>query len=522
MMGNFFRVYKKILFVSAFIFALFYLYSNFAEARPGGGHSSRSRSSGGGSSSRSSSGGSKSSGGSRSSSFGGSSSSGSGTPLEARDILIFFTIIGIFLVIVVIVNANQNKTTTVYTDNDSDQEDYARLREQAKYQLELLRSSDTNFSEMLFLDYVQLIFHKYYTEQGKPALKNLSPYFMNAVTGSRSMLQYKEIVINAMNIVGASNSNAGTEITVLIEANYTQMDAANASKSKRFLVEQEWTFFRQGGVQSLPPAKMQVLACPACGAPDSFAGDTKCNACGTDITPSISQWAVMGTKTLYSDAYESDNLVSYEQEMGTNDATIFDSSLNQQLHNFSLAHQISNLNEYLENFKAQLVIPTFKAIYTAWTNKTWNKTRHLVSDFLYETQNFWMQEYKNKGYTNHLKDIEVSQVQIAKVDRDAFYESFTVRIFASCLDYTTDAEGATIGGDKNSPRKFSEYWTFIRRAGVETQKKDEWAIFANCPACAAPLDKMGMSGECGYCSNKVSTGEFSWVLSRITQDEAYF
>jgi hypothetical protein len=110
---------------------------------------------------------------------------------------------------------------------------------------------------------------------------------------------------------------------------------------------------------------------------------------------------------------------------------------------------------------------------------------------------------------------------LVKIDIDKYYESLTVRIFAGCKDYTTkDETGKVVGGKKDKIRVFSEYWTFVRRVGMEKQPKDSLDLAA-CPSCSAPLDKMGQAGTCGYCSNKISTGEFSWVLSRITQDEAY-
>ena len=76
-----------------------------------------------------------------------------------------------------------------------------------------------------------------------------------------------------------------------------------------------------------------------------------------------------------------------------------------------------------------------------------------------------------------------------------------------------------MGGSKKSARVFSEYWTFIRRTGVEN--KEEEFNMNNCPNCGAPADKMGQAAICEYCNSKVSTGDFSWILARIVQDEEY-
>ena len=82
-----------------------------------------------------------------------------------------------------------------------------------------------------------------------------------------------------------------------------------------------------------------------------------------------------------------------------------------------------------------------------------------------------------------------------------------------------DEAGKLIGGSKTKKREFSEYWTFLRRAGIEI---DEASVTLNtCPSCGAPADKIGQAAECGYCGSTINQGDFSWVLAVITQDEVY-
>jgi ribosomal protein L37AE/L43A len=109
------------------------------------------------------------------------------------------------------------------------------------------------------------------------------------------------------------------------------------------------------------------------------------------------------------------------------------------------------------------------------------------------------------------------KIHVAKIETDRFYEAITLRIFASTKDYVTDKSGKLLAGNNKNPRIFSEYWTFIRRTGVENDDYD----MNTCPNCGAPLDKMGQNGVCDYCGAKVTTGDFSWVVAIITQDEEY-
>ena len=109
-------------------------------------------------------------------------------------------------------------------------------------------------------------------------------------------------------------------------------------------------------------------------------------------------------------------------------------------------------------------------------------------------------------------------MKISNIVLDAFYESITVRIFASMLDYTVDEKtGEVLHGDARRPRVFSEYWTLIRRVGHSPSK----AAGVQCPACGAPLDRVNQAGACEYCQCVITKGDFDWVLSNIEQDEVY-
>ena len=117
--------------------------------------------------------------------------------------------------------------------------------------------------------------------------------------------------------------------------------------------------------------------------------------------------------------------------------------------------------------------------------------------------------------TNRVENVSVTRVVLVKLDSDAFYEAATVRIFAQALDWTEDASGKVVGGNKSRPRSFSEYWTFLRAIPGTA------AAPSACPSCAAPLPPGGGATVCAYCGSKLVGGGFDWVASRIEQDDAY-
>jgi hypothetical protein len=59
---------------------------------------------------------------------------------------------------------------------------------------------------------------------------------------------------------------------------------------------------------------------------------------------------------------------------------------------------------------------------------------------------FWIKAYQRAGLKNKLENITISNVQFVALDMDKFYESITVRIYASSLDYVEDSAGRVKGG----------------------------------------------------------------------------
>lgn len=385
-----------------------------------------------------------------------------------------------------------------------------------------LLQKDPDFSNVLFLDYVRGLYYQFYYFSNTQKLSLLTPFVDTALRLSREKevaetgVQVSELVIGNVNIRSVELSGANQRIWVNIEANYTLTNRKGVAH--RIVSQEAWEMVRNQGVASLPPEKMQVVSCPNCGAAADFTTAGNCQNCGTTIQSGKYQWYLNEIRVLNQTRLQTQGLGTYVQESGTDLPTITHPQLRTQMAQFAAIHGIADVSQHFAHMEKDVVSPIFARIYEAWTTKNWQTARHLMTDFLYESQNFWMQMYKEQQITNVLSNIRVSTVIPVKVEVDKYYESVTFRIYASCIDYTMrDTDRKVIGGDTDSPRKFTEYWTFIRRSGVNNTE----VPLNHCQNCGAPVDKMGMSGVCGYCNTKVSSGQFSWVLAYITQDEVY-
>lgn len=498
------------LFLIVAVLSIVALSSDVLFARPGGGHSY----SGGG-------GGYSGGGGGGGSSDGGLINLLIWLIIDVLPAEISIPLIIIIFVYMYIKNKRMQKDGTNIISSLNSHELQTKNFAKAESELPKLKQLDPHFSKYVFLDFVSSVFHKYYSYQGSNGVKLLMPFLSNTEkyvleNNISPNLRYTEIVIGSMNISDVIVTNEVVGLVVDIDANYT---AVFGNRKSRYIVTERWLFNRKAGVLSKEPKEMQNLSCPNCGAPADFTDAGECNYCHTQLQAGEQQWMLKKRKVINSQSFATNNLATYSEEVGTNYPTIYSRDLKSSTQRFMKNHSVIEWEDYWNGFENNIIRPYFLAIYAAWTERRWNSIRSIVSDRLYESYSFWIDAYNLEGLTNRLEDIQISKVQLADADVDKFYDSFTVRIFASCYDYVTDQNGKVIGGSKRSKRSYSEYWTFIRKSGVN--KPEEEHDLKNCPNCGAPADKMGQAAVCGYCSAKISNGDFSWVLAVITQDEVY-
>ena len=397
-------------------------------------------------------------------------------------------------------------------------------------QLLEFKKLDENFSRTVFLDFVHLLYVKYYSFYGKKEFNYLTPYLDDSVKQDRMLdvlignevIIISEIVINSVRLFSIISKGNAEIIGVEIESNFTIHPAFHTQDTgkqhSRYARSERWFFQRNKGLKSLPPEKMQALSCPNCGSAAHFSDTGICPGCQTLIVRGQQQWYLKDRVLLNQTLVSSGDLVAYAEEQGTQLPTLTSPTLLQEISAFEQQRKLV-WSGYWNIFKAQIVWNYFLALNEAWTNRNLNKVRHLISDRLFEANRFWIELYQHYRFNNRLDDLKIQDIQLVKIELDKYYETITVRIFASCFDYTEDSNHKIIAGSKKKRRAYTEYWTFARRAGVE--KTDTPFNLNNCPQCGAPADKMGQAAICEYCGSKISTGEFSWVLFLITQDENY-
>jgi ribosomal protein L37AE/L43A len=497
-----------------FLLLLVLLVAASAVARVGGGDSyggSSSSSSSSGSSSGSSSSGSY--GGSSSDSYGGSSSGGDsrgGGGGGGGGALIFVVIATISFTIYSFRREELDSVVRIATDRAA-----IERTEPAPQPVKLsaLRRFDPNFSEITFSDFCYSLYARAHEARGRRGLDQYAPYLSAAAQRellSRNVADLREvkgIIIGSFRVARMRGLyRAVITVEVLFESNYTEVVGA---KEKAWYVREQWTLERLRDILSPPPEKAKADHCPRCGAALRTRTDGSCELCGAKIESGAFQWFVQSI-ALMERRERGPVLTGGGVEVGTERPTVYQRHLADALAKYREAHPDFDKDRFLERVREIAI-----ELQNAWTARDWERVRPLESEGLFQMHRYWIDAYLRQKLRNVVDDLVIDRIEIVKVDSDAFYESITVRIFASGRDSTVNEEGRVVGGSKEATRIWSEYWTFIRTRGAEAGTGK-----MTCPNCGATV-LAGATGICQYCNGKLTAGSFDWILSRIEQDESY-
>jgi hypothetical protein len=383
---------------------------------------------------------------------------------------------------------------------------------------ERLRQFDPNFSEIVFTDFCYTLYARAHHARGvgSNALDQLSPYLSERARkallqlNSAGQPQVQGIIIGTMNVADVRGLESPiVSISLVFEANYTELN--EAGKQMTYYVRERWELERNRDVLSPTPEQATALHCPRCGAALQQDTTGACAFCSTRIERGEFQWFVKNIIPLDREA-RGPLLTSDVPEAGTN----LPSVVQPGFENIRVAFEQNNPNFSWGLFqtRARLI---FDELQAAWSSLDWERARPHETDNLFQMHQYWIDAYRRQQLRNVLDQCTVTAMQPVKIAEDAFYNAITLRIGAQGYDYTVDANGKIVAGSKNSLRRWSEYWTFIRNRHA---KPIETRVDLNCPNCAAPL-KVNHAGVCQFCGGKITSGEFDWVLSKIEQDESY-
>ncbi|MDQ6782517.1 MAG: TIM44-like domain-containing protein [Actinomycetota bacterium] len=157
----------------------------------------------------------------------------------------------------------------------------------------------------------------------------------------------------------------------------------------------------------------------------------------------------------------------------------------------------------------------FFVVQEAWTDRKPEISRQVMADGLWQQHRVQIKGYQDERKRNVLGDLAVGNMDFIAAHSDASYDTITVRVRAACSDYdVADDSGKVIRGNKRVG-EWAEDWTFQRSSKAMTNASGG-TLSLKCPNCGAPLN-VDLAGVCPYCRAPVMSGEYDWVLARISQ-----
>lgn len=386
-----------------------------------------------------------------------------------------------------------------------------RVASVPRTRLDQLRRLDPAFSVVLFEDFVYFLYAAVMRARAtgfEPIAAYVSPSVAESARG-RDLADVRGIIIGAMRIVGFSGASGPmTSVELEFEANYVEVD--RGGREYRYYAVDRMRLERSAQAKSRPAARVRTLDCPNCGAPLQAVRGTTCSYCQQDVGYGRFDWNVTLLGNLSREP-RGPLLTTDVSEQGTDLPTIVDPGARarfEQIQQRDPSLQWTSVINRVSHVWAQLQ--------SAWSSRDPARIRPYVSDNLFQSMVYWIDLYQQQQCRNVNENGRILRMELANVLSDATYDTVTIRLLATGLDYTIGDDGRLLSGSRSRPRTYSEYWTLIRGTGRKGPSRGDSA----CPSCGAPL-AVGMAGNCSYCGVKVTTGEFDWVLSRIEQDEAY-
>ncbi|HRG96146.1 MAG TPA: Tim44-like domain-containing protein [Polyangiaceae bacterium] len=488
-----------------------------ALARPGGGQSfSGSRSSG--SSSRSSGSSSRSSG-SSGGRVGGDSNGGIGgaSSLSPAGIVVLLLVLGVIMLVKTSGSSPQKGWTAGSGQPSPPWRPPPRPRRRSpRAQLRGLEAHDPAFSVIVFEDFLAALYTDVVLAVGRGGLGGLEAYVMEEAAralSERGLAGTTTVLIGALQIdrVDSLEDPAARSVSVAVvfETNLSRRDATGAEEA--LYSRERWVLRRAKNAKSRAPDKARVFTCPSCSAPLDAILAGRCKYCSQEVATGAFDWVLRRVEVLATER-RGPMLTGNSPEEGNDRPTVVDPEAVMRLD----ALRARDPSFAWEAFTAR-VQHIFHTFQRAWSGRELSGMRPFLSDALFSTQTYWVSEYLRQHLRNVTENARILHVELARVTSDAYFDAITLRVYATSLDYTVaDATGAVVAGNRQTERRYSEYWTLIRSAQAKGAPRTD----PHCPRCGAPL-AITMAGDCTHCQAKVTAGQFDWVLSRIEQDEVY-
>ncbi|HAT49158.1 MAG: Tim44 domain-containing protein [Nitrospirae bacterium] len=117
----------------------------------------------------------------------------------------------------------------------------------------------------------------------------------------------------------------------------------------------------------------------------------------------------------------------------------------------------------------------FQQMQQSWCDGNADSLRPLLTTTMLEHVLADMKKKEVNQRKDHIDNIQFQQAEISEAWQESGEDWITVRFQVSMLEYSTDAQGVVVEGDRSIPVVVEEYWTFTRPVG---SRNPNWFLTA--------------------------------------------
>lgn len=158
----------------------------------------------------------------------------------------------------------------------------------------------------------------------------------------------------------------------------------------------------------------------------------------------------------------------------------------------------------------------FYIIKQAWSEQDISYSRAFISDGISESYQIQFEIQKKQQHRRKIENLIITNSELVGIEADKHFETLHFKI-TSRADYPIEIKDHNKETDSWDPLTTkTEYLTYVRLPGVQTRTQPG-LIEGTCPNCGSIL-ALSQSVQCHACRSMVGSGEYDWILAKITQE----
>ncbi len=327
--------------------------------------------------------------------------------------------------------------------------------------VEKIQKLEPDFSLPLFLGHARHLYSEVLLASGQHELERMKAYveehlFRKIREHYGRFGEVRDILIGSCAISGVDTDHADyVSVTLLVESNYVVVNPLQNNPVTLY-EHSHWELALNRGSRPPRPGQEQLL-CPYCEKPLNGSVKDACIHCEKEFRLGDGGWYLKSIHDMARSPHVPEIPTFYPPEETPEAETIFQAGLDDGLAKLKDTFPGFSLESFTKD-----VSETFTALQTAWSQGDEKALRKLQTESLFQARLHWLTRYRKHKLKNVVEDIEVKEVEPVKVLGDSFFMMLTVRIHAEMIDFLENIQGRLVGGDPMTPRKYTEYWTFVR------------------------------------------------------------